>query len=122
MRKSLDKELQSLHIGRTIIYPTDVFRYSEQDGFEGKADSIVIIKEEVKNETVSEVDSSQIQESQLIIEGEKQEDLSGEKQESEQSETERKPSLVPWIGGALGVAIVLGLVIFWLRKSGRFFG
>lgn len=118
VRKTLDMHMESIRIGRTIIYPSDdIFHYNENDGFKGKADSIVIHSRERKKETANESDSSKITASEKILDINKTKDLKADKEDAEDLDVSKKQSITPWIGAALGIALLTILLIIIFRAK-----
>lgn len=116
--RTLDTEIKQHVSGELVIYPRGEFTVGPDGTFKGQADSVVSNQTKVHEETRSERDTLQNTESsgsQTTAEAaaEKSDDS-----ETNTSNTERKPSIIPWIGAALGIIILaIGLHLYFRKKA-----
>lgn len=115
--RTLDTQIKQHVSGSLVIYPRGEFTIAADGTFKGQADSVVSNQVKTLEETRSEEDT--LQEAQLSgshTAGEKISTKSAES-ETQDSETRRKPSIMPWIGAALGIIILaIGLHFYFSRK------
>ena len=117
--RSLDTQIKQHVSGSLIIYPRGEFTIAADGTFKGQADSVVSNQTKTLEETRSEQDTLQKTETKASeTAGEKIFAKSSES-ETEDSETKRKPSLMPWIGAALGILLLVVGLHLYFRKKGR---
>lgn len=99
----------------TEIIPDGPFWFSLEDGFNGEAKSVTVTEKKADKTKVEEktfekdTTSKEVSERKLshrII------DLRGT-----EKDVEKKPSLIPWIGGAIGIIIMILLAWYMRRRK-----
>ena len=115
-RSEIDKSLKEVRTGGMIIYPRGVFTLKTDGTFTGEADSVVQDftqfrdLQEIQRDTISSIENKK------KVESRDESNNTKTSVEAVQKDTERKPDLIPYIGGAIAVCIVIGFLIWYMRK------
>lgn len=116
--RSLDTKIKQHVAGKLTVYPRGEFTVLPDGTFKGQADSVVSNQTKVLEETRSERDT--LQETQAVGSQTAAETSSDKSDESESEDLNltREPSIMPWIGAAVAVIlVVIGLSLYF--KKGR---
>lgn len=114
--RSMDTDIKQHVSGKLVIYPRGEFTLSQDGTFKGQADSVVSNQTKVLQESRSQQDTLQEAQSHGSQNAGERTSAKSDESEIEDSSTERKPNLIPWIGAALGIIIVvIGLHLYFRR-------
>jgi hypothetical protein len=116
INRSIDTEIRTARVGSVLIYPRGDFKILADGSFEGQADSVLMEKKEQRFEKVQDKDSSTVEKKERI---EKKEKGTRESKRSDK-EKESTPSIIPFVGIAIGVSLMIVLIGWYVRGKTRF--
>lgn len=116
INRSIDTKIKTAKAGSILIYPRGNFKIKSDGSFEGQADSVLIEKKEQQIEKRTEKDSSIIMKKERVQTEEK------ETREEKKSEKQKEstPSIIPFVGIAIGVSLMIALIGWYIREKTRF--
>ncbi len=116
-RSAIDKSLKEVRTGGMIIYPRGVFTLKTDGTFTGEADSVVQDFTQLRDLQETQRDTTTSIENKTKAESKDESNNTKTSVEAIKKDTERKPNLIPYIGGAIAVCIVIGFLIWYMRKK-----
>ena len=115
-KSEIDKSLKEVRTGGMIIYPRGVFTLKTDGTFTGEADSVVQDFTQFRELQETQRDTTSTVENKKKAESRDESNNTKTSVEAVQKDIERKPDLIPYIGGAIAVCIVIGFLIWYMRK------